>query len=188
MFSITKPSADTIRRLIKKSSSEGFSYSKIGASAVRPPSGYIVDHNRVRIGTGDHEFEKALDAIRNWKMFDLPWIELCWPDAAIEPGISVGVLARHLGFFSLHPAQIVYVIDEPTKFGFAYGTLAGHGESGEERFLVELDPTTDSVFYEILAFSRPGHLLTRLGYPYVRRLQKRFAADSIAAMRRAISA
>ena len=39
---------------------------------------------------------------------------------------------------------------------------------------------------DILAVSRPNHVLTRLGYPVVRRLQKRFGRDSAAAMMRAV--
>ena len=71
------------------------------------------------------------------------------------------------------------------KFGFAYGTLPGHVECGEERFTVEWHRDDDSVWYDILAFSKPGHILTRLGYPLARRLQKRFAVDSMQAMVRA---
>jgi Domain of unknown function (DUF1990) len=40
---------------------------------------------------------------------------------------------------SAAPCRVVCVVDEagPTsKFGFAYGTLPGHVESGEERFLI----------------------------------------------------
>ena len=68
-----------------------------------------------------------------------------------------------------------------------YGTLPGHVESGEERFLIEWDRDTDRVCYDILAFSRPNHLLTRLGYPLVRRSQKRFGRDSAEAMFRAVN-
>jgi uncharacterized protein (UPF0548 family) len=71
------------------------------------------------------------------------------------------------------------------RFGFAYGTLPGHAESGEERFLVEWDRTGDAVRYDVLAFSRPRHPLARLGYPLTRRAQRRFARDSAAAMLRA---
>jgi uncharacterized protein (UPF0548 family) len=71
-------------------------------------------------------------------------------------------------------------------FGFAYGTLPGHVERGEERFLVEWDQGDDAVWYDILAFSRPNHLLTRLGYPVVRRLQKRFGRDSAATVLKAV--
>jgi uncharacterized protein (UPF0548 family) len=73
------------------------------------------------------------------------------------------------------------------RFGFVYGTLPGHVECGEERFLIEWDQSNDSVWYDILAFSRPHHVLTRIGYPVVRRLQKKFARDSAAVMQRDVS-
>ena len=84
----------------------------------------------------------------------------------------------------LNACRIVYVRDEPRRFSFAYGTLPDHIESGEERFTLEWQED-DSVWYDILAFSRPNHFLARLGYPIVRRLQRRFARDSATAMKRA---
>jgi uncharacterized protein (UPF0548 family) len=74
------------------------------------------------------------------------------------------------------------------RFGFAYGTLPGHVEKGEERFLLEWDRSSDRVYYDILAFSKPNHIMTRLGYPLVRRTQKRFGRESSASMFRAIHA
>ncbi|MCU1295916.1 MAG: hypothetical protein JWO91_194 [Acidobacteriaceae bacterium] len=76
--------------------------------------------------------------------------------------------------------------DGPIKrFGFAYGTLGEHAESGEERFAVEWNQAEDAVWYDILAFSRPHKALAKLGYPLSRVLQKRFAEDSKAAMLKA---
>jgi len=68
------------------------------------------------------------------------------------------------------------------RFGFAYGTLAEHAESGEERFTVEWNRDDDSVWYDILAFSRPRQMLARVGYPVSRSLQRKFAKDSKLAM------
>jgi len=65
-------------------------------------------------------------------------------------------------------------------------TLPEHVESGEERFLIEWDRSDDSVWFDILAFSRPNKFFTWLGYPFVRRLQKRFGRDSAASMLRAV--
>jgi uncharacterized protein (UPF0548 family) len=62
-----------------------------------------------------------------------------------------------------------------------YGTLADHAERGEERFWVSHNED-DSVWYSIRAFSRPNQIVSRLGYPLVRRVQKRFARESSAAM------
>ena len=72
----------------------------------------------------------------------------------------------------------------PRRGELAYGTLAAHVERGEERFAVAWRED-DSVWYEILAFSRPAHIFTKIGYPLARRMQRRFANDSKAAMVRA---
>ena len=68
------------------------------------------------------------------------------------------------------------MINEARRFGFAYGTLPDHVECGEERFTVECGQD-DSVWYDILAFSRPRHPLAKLGQPLVRRWQKQFAQE-----------
>jgi uncharacterized protein (UPF0548 family) len=68
------------------------------------------------------------------------------------------------------------------RYGFAYGTLPGHAEKGEERFTIEWDRENGAVFYNVLAFSQPAHPLARLGAPFARRLQNRFARDSVRAM------
>ena len=99
------------------------------------------------------------------------------------------MMGRAIGLWWLNACRIVYVVDESGpihKFGFAYGTLPGHVESGEERFLIEWHRGENSVWYDILAFSRPNHFLTRLGYPMVRRTQKRFGRDSAASMLKAV--
>ncbi len=103
---------------------------------------------------------------------------MCFPDVPIESGRVVAVLARVLGFWWLNACRIVSVVDEDGPgacFGFAYGTLPGHVEAGEERFLVEWDPSDDSVWYDLSSFSRPNGLLSRLGEPYARRQQQAFA-------------
>src|SRR4029079_18649839 len=85
----------------------------------------------------------------------------------------------------LNACKIVYVVDEwgpIRRFGLAYGTLPDHAGRGEERFLIEWDQADNNVWYDILAFSRPNHFLTRLGYPIVRRTQKRFGQDSATSM------
>jgi uncharacterized protein (UPF0548 family) len=69
------------------------------------------------------------------------------------------------------------------RFGFAYGTLPDHVECGEERFTIEFHESDESVWYDILAFSKPQHPLVKMAYPLARRLQKRFAGDSMDRMR-----
>jgi uncharacterized protein (UPF0548 family) len=187
MLLISKPSPERIREFLIAQGNETFSYSEAGASRQRAPAGYTVDHNGIQLGEGAEVFERAKRAVNAWKMFDIPWLELCWPDAPVEAGTNVAVLVSHLKFWSLNACRIVYVVNEHgalDRSGFAYGTLHQHGEIGEERFTVEFDPRDHSVCYDIYAFSRP-HPLPRLAYPLTRSLQKRFARDSMQAMLRA---
>jgi len=152
------------------------------------PSGFVIDHNRVRLGLGLAAFERARAAVRRWEMFHLGWVHLCWPSTPIVANTTVAVLIRQFGVWLSNACRIVYLVEQTGdlhRFGFAYGTLPDHAESGEERFTVEWNRSDDSVWYDLLAVSRPNHLLARLGYPYARRLQRRFASDSLRAMERA---
>jgi uncharacterized protein (UPF0548 family) len=184
MFFLSKPGQETIRSFLDSQKDLPFSYADVGSSREKIPGGYTSDHNRVQLGTGRTVFDRAVSAVKQWKMFDMPWIDLCWPNAPMEPGATVAVLVSHLGFWSLNACRIVYVIEEHggvEKYGFAYGTLPGHAAIGEERFTVEFDKNDGAVWYDILAFSRPK-ALSRLAYPFTRSLQRRFAKDSKAAM------
>ena len=187
MFLFTRPSDGHIKEFLAARELDSFSYPEIGATREARPAGYNIDHNRMKIGNGSEDFELAKSAVRQWKMFDVPGMHLCYPDTPIEVGRNVAALAHHLGFYSLNSSRIVYIIDEPTRFGFAYGTLTEHVEIGEERFFVEFHPESDEVWYDIFAFSRPGHLLVKLGYPYSRYKQRQFAVGSKEAMRRAVA-
>jgi uncharacterized protein (UPF0548 family) len=217
VFSLRKPSPEFIRRFLTAQSGLDFTYAAVGATERQPPAGHVVDHTRMKLGHGEAVFKAAAAGFRRWEQFRLGWLSASPGDTPIEPGRCVAVVAHTLGLWCLNAAKIIYVVDEPRRFGiaspkvagtlrvpwrlrhaerayyiteprrfgFAYGTLPGHVESGEERFLIEL-ADDDSVWYDILAFSRPNHFLTRLGYPFVRRLQKRFGRDSAAAMVRVV--
>ena len=185
MFLIHRPEERQVRKALASQEGVEFSYPEVGATRTGAPAGYQVHRERFALGSGMGAFERARNALRQWKMFQMEWLELCWPSAPIVPGSTVAVLARHLGFWSVHVARIVYVIDEPRKYGFAYGTLAEHGESGEEWFGVERRED-DSVWYEVLAFSRERHVLAKIGFPFTRFLQRKFRRDSGRAMQRAI--
>ena len=188
MFSLTRPSAARIAAFLAAQEGAPFSYAEIGATRAAPPRGYTVDHNRVCLGYGAATFNNAVAALHRWRMLSLGWAAVHPLEAAIKPGQVVAVVARHFGFWSLNACRIVYVIDEAggvdgsRQVGFAYGTLPDHGAVGEERFLVEWRPADDSVWYDLYAVSRPGHLLARLGYPLARGLQRRFARASKGAM------
>ena len=189
MWSLRKPSADSIRRFLSAQAKLEFTYSEVGATATQSPAGYVVSHIRTKLGEGEAVFAAAKAALERWEEFRLCWVEACSPETPIQAGEVVAILARGMGLWWLNACRIVYVIDESEpihRFGFAYGTLPDHVGTGEERFLIEWDRANDSVCYDIVAFSRPHHFLTRMVYPMFRRFQKKFARDSAAAMLRAV--
>jgi len=187
MFCFTKPDRDSFENFITSAGSDAYSYPEIGSTAAELPRNYTIDRNRCELGFGGSTFLWAKKAINNWEMFNIGWIELYDNRAPIVKGRNVALLIEHFGFYSLNAAKIVYTIDEPNCYGFAYGTLTSHGEIGEERFTVDLDKRTNIVTYNILAMSRPGHILAKLGYPITRYLQKQFAVDSMQAMKLAVT-
>lgn len=192
MFLLAKPSEEQIRNVIAAQREAPFTYPFAGATHddTRPP-GYNVDYNCARLGVGAGVFERAVEAMRQWKMFDFGWMWLCWPDAPIAAGATIVVLASLPGLWSLNACRVVYTIEEEDararRFGFAYGTLPAHVARGEERFLVEWDRADDAVRYSILAYSRPKSVLAWAGYPVSRLMQRRFARASMRAMARAIN-
>src|SRR5437879_2518163 len=128
MFLVSEPSTQQIQKFISAQTSSKFSYTHLGTSLnEKIPPRYNVDHNRIRLGAGEEIWDRAVKAIQAWRMFDMPWVQLCWPDAPIQVGTNVAVLIDHFGFCSLNAARIVYTIQEEgeiRRYGFAYGTLA----------------------------------------------------------------
>jgi uncharacterized protein (UPF0548 family) len=189
MFLLSEPSENTIRRFLDSQVGCSVSYSAVGATAATPPHGFAVDHTRVQLAEGNSAFEAAKAALRQWRQFRLGWVRVSVPTDSIGPGQPIAVLAHVLGLWSLNACQIIYVVDELepiARYGYAYGTLPEHAAVGEERFQVEWHRSDGTVWYDILAFSRPNRTMARLGYPYMRWKQKQFRRDSVAAMRRAV--
>jgi len=194
MPSLWKPNSNALSRTLASQAPLNFTYTNVGATATPQsklpiPHSFTVDHTRVELGQGSATFDRAKSALAAWKQFNLGWLE-AWPNTTpLRTGETVLVIARAGGLWWTSAARIVYTIDEisaaTSRFGFAYGTLPGHVESGEERFLIEWDPATDVVYFDILAFSRPRHLLVRLNRRRARAMQKRFASEAAAAMQRA---
>ncbi len=191
MFTLRRPDDMAIRQFLANRGTDFFSYSEVGISRTGVPSGYNVDHNRMSC-TGARRRKRSRNAkvaIGRWQMFDIGWVELIHPHELILVGMNVAILADTLGLYSLSSCRVVYVLDEAIpvrRFGFGYGTLTHHIECGEERFSVEW-LADDSVWYDILAFSKPRHILARAGYFASRHYQRRFAVDSMTAMKRAVA-
>jgi uncharacterized protein (UPF0548 family) len=138
-----------------------FTYPEVGATAGPVPPGYGHIGYVSRIGAGQLRFEQAADAVMRWGMQRGAGLRV----QASSEVVAVGaVVVVKLGFLRA-PCRVVYVIDEPNLRGFAYGTLPGHPESGEERFAVRYDPLSAAVVAEVSSFSRPATWWSRAGGP-----------------------
>jgi uncharacterized protein (UPF0548 family) len=129
-----------------------FTYPEVGATAGTLPDGYHHVQESAIIGRGRGRFESAADKVMHWGMLRGAGVRVKPSTEVAEVGSTVVV---GLGPIRA-PARVVYVIDEENRRGFAYGTLAGHPESGEELFSVRYDSSTDAVYAEVTAFSRHG--------------------------------
>lgn len=159
--------------------------------------GWSVNHTRVRLGQGQKAYRQAQGLLRQWRHFDLGWagVERC-PE--VKPGASVVVTAQSLFLWTHNPLRITWAEEgrrrrrggagAGRRFAFAHATLEGHQISGEERFAVEWDKADGSVWYEIYTLSRPATPVAALAAPLLRFYQRRFAAESGAAMQREMRA
>jgi uncharacterized protein (UPF0548 family) len=172
-----------------------FSYPEVGKTAelgapeieASIASRYDLDRHRFALGRGRDLFERAHASLLAWRHFEIPWLEFHGAHG-VASGQVVATLTSVAGLWFLNPCRVVYVDAPPDRqtVSFAYGTLRGHAECGEERFQVSFDAGTEAVSYEISAFSRPAIMSTKLGYPLARRIQRRFARSSAEALARAV--
>ncbi|WP_433296234.1 DUF1990 family protein [Actinoplanes sp. CA-030573] len=129
----------------------------------------------VSLGNGRELFERAAAALFEWRMHEEAGLAVVYAGGKPAPGVVV-VLRAGWGPLSLRiPCRVVYTVEEADRRGFAYGTLPGHPESGEEAFTVVMTATGD-VRGRIRAFSRPASLLARAGGPFSRLVQQ-YATD-----------
>jgi uncharacterized protein (UPF0548 family) len=147
-----------------------FTYPEVGATASVMPAGYHCVQRSEVIGRGAAFFAGASEALMSWEMHQRAGLHVTTSAARAEPD-AVAVMRLGLGSLGfVVPCRVVYVVDEERRIGFAYGTLHGHPESGEEAFVVEL-LDDEQVRLHITAFSRPARWFTKLGGPVARRAQ-----------------
>lgn len=182
MLTVFKPTAAQIEQFIQFESDLPHSYPEVGHTRLDTAvQGYNNDFNFIELGSGDAVWEAAKTALSQWRMFPRGWAYVVPTDTPIEQGRVVAMVARVLGLWWLNSCRIVYVVDEASRFGFAYGTLPGHVERGEELFMVEKN-ASGSVRYVLKAFSWPRHWAARLAYPVARAYQRKFVQESKQAM------
>ncbi len=138
-----------------------FNYLETGQTAGAFPTGYrTLDRSRVLAATA---YEDAVEDLMGWRIHERAGLQVrasgdVTPDAVV-------VLRLGLGRAGIQaPCRVVYTVDEPQRRGFAYGTLAGHPEAGEEAFIIQRS-ASGVVTFRIRAFSRPASALARIAGP-----------------------
>lgn len=139
-----------------------YSYAALGATAGEPPEGFM-SFTRTRV-LNHRDFARATDDLLAWRMHQRAGLRVVASSPAVATDVVV-LLALGWRLASVRfPCRVVYVVDEPDARGFAYGTLPGHPECGEERFVVNRH-TDGRLEFTISAFSRPATRLAKLAGP-----------------------
>jgi uncharacterized protein (UPF0548 family) len=177
-------------------------YGAIGATQAPdllrfPPAGYRPLERKARIGHGDARFDYACASAMSWGIqrgsgFRVRTINspetssesTFGPDgtAFVRPGDTAELFIPVLGPIGVKaPARVVYVVDEAKRKGFAYGTLPGHPEDGEEAFIVSQN-LDGSVWLTVRAFSRPSSRWWWAVYPALRLAQELYTRRYLRAL------
>jgi uncharacterized protein (UPF0548 family) len=164
---------------MRRKGSGDLTYREVGATRDEfLPPGYDHVQRDAVIGHGRAAFERAADGLFHWRMHRKAGLRVTGSPAMAAAGVTVVLRA---GWIAI-PCRVVYTVDDVDRRGFAYGTLPGHPERGEEAFVVELT-NVDTVKFTVRAFSRPASLLARAGGPMTRLIQQYATSRYLNALR-----
>jgi uncharacterized protein (UPF0548 family) len=157
-------------------------YAEVGATRGTLPAGY--HHLRARrvVGLGPDTFAAAASALLAWQVQLRAGLRvtasapIAWPGAVVLLGAGAGPLRVSA------PCRVVYTVTEPQRRGFAYGTLPGHPESGEEAFVLE-HRDDGSVEFQVTAFWRPATVAAQVAGPLGRLIQRHVTQRYLTALR-----
>lgn len=148
-----------------------FNYDGVGSTASRPPAGYH-SFQRSRVLAPQTDFASAAQALLTWQVQLRAGVRVTASSDLIEPDVVVILRLGPRPFSVSAPCRVVYVVDEVDRKGFAYGTLPGHPEAGQESFVIERLPS-GLVQFTVAAFSRHASTLAKVGGPVTTLVQRR---------------
>jgi uncharacterized protein (UPF0548 family) len=178
--------ADTtaMLRLVEDLKSAQPTYDDLGATLVgKRPEGFHHHSYETVLGSGIDTFHSAIAGLKSWEAHRIAGVRVFPEGQEIQTGATVVVTVGTPLLALAAPCRIVSVIDGQSRWGFAYGTLPGHPEQGEEAFAVSIAPD-ETVRFEIEAFSRPGDILVRLAGPVGRGFQQGGTRNYLTALKR----
>jgi uncharacterized protein (UPF0548 family) len=146
-----------------------YSYLEVGATASVMPRCY--SHLEESVALQASSFDAAAERLMTWQVHEDAGIHVAASSRRVQPDDVVEMFLGPQWLRVRAICRIAYVVDEPDRAGFGYGTLHGHPESGEEAFLVER--ADGAARFTIRAFSKPATRLARYGGPFTSRVQAR---------------
>jgi uncharacterized protein (UPF0548 family) len=171
-------------RLVQDLRRAELTYPEWGGTSGPLPPGYHHQYLSAPIGYGRTQFQAAAECLMRWEMHARAGLHPQVSDPVAREG-SVAVLRLQLGPVRLRvPVRVIRVVEGASRRGFVYGTLPGHPERGEESFAVEM-AEDGTVFFHLVAFSRPARWFTRLGGPVSRAGQVLVSERYLTAVRQA---
>ena len=175
MLRLGRPSRTELESSLAEQSTAEPTYPEVGATRdAALPAGYRHDRYRRRLGSGPGAWDAARDGLRAWACHEGAGLARLPERPELREGETLVQVLPVGPAYVLGACRIVYVIDEPERFGFSYGTLPLHPEQGEEAFVVRRDGAgAGDVWLDIVVFSRPRHPMARVGWPLGRVIQVR---------------
>ncbi len=170
-------------RSLAELAEEDVTYPEVGATAGDLPSGYRHVVRRAALGQGRDVFDGCATALMTWGVHRASGIDVRASNSPAQLSTVVSQLVGVRGLGVVAPCKVVYVVDEVDRRGFAYGTLPGHPESGEESFVVSL-LDDQSVAFDLRSFSRSGNAISRIGRPVSHWVQDKMTDRYVAAAQR----
>jgi uncharacterized protein (UPF0548 family) len=147
------------------------------------PPGFHTLRLRAELPAGT--FEAAADALFAWRMHRaVPLLKVAPAQPQAAPGVDVVLRFGPLAA----PCRVVWAERDEHRAAFAYGTLPGHPECGEEAFVLERGAPGGPVAFTVVAVSRPAAWYARAAGPLGRGLQRAVAVQYCRAMRTAAGA
>lgn len=150
--------------------------------ALAPRAGFSFKRTLRFLGDGPEVFARAVSGLEAWAVYPA-WLTLYPNPASVRGGEVVALVAGVSPVWTVSAVRVVAVERAARRFSFTLATLPQHAVTGLERFSVFQD-AAGTVWYEILAVSKPRHPLVKLGAPALRLVQRRFARDSVRSLRR----
>lgn len=168
---------------LRRAGSAALTYPEVGATAGALPADYQHLQHRLLLGHGPEVLDRAEVALLAWEAQSGAGLTVA-ADGPVEQDRTVVLgLGRPLAL--VIPCRVVWTLHTEHRRGFAYGTLPGHPETGEECFVLE-HAADGEVWLTITAFTRPGNLLVRSLGPVGPLIQRFYVRRYAAAIRQSV--